>query len=195
MNKKLNKSEQEELFTTECKLINLKYEYQGYTGTEKWAVVSELSEKELFEKYPDVISRYTPFVLLSVEQGEAISDYDRNEDKYKKRMQLTLDTFCFDDEMTAKFHRELCSFDELPFETKERYEKERLRETQIIALKEGIELLTDTQKRRLIAVFFEGKTYRAIAQEEGVTFTKIEKSIMQALKKLKKYLEIRGYKC
>mgnify|MGYP000806165109 CR=1 FL=1 len=50
MAKQLNITEQEELFSTECKLINLKYEYQGYTGTEKWAVVSELSEKELFEK-------------------------------------------------------------------------------------------------------------------------------------------------
>ena len=49
MAKQLNITEQEELFSTECKLINLKYEYQGYTGTEKWAVVSELSEKELFE--------------------------------------------------------------------------------------------------------------------------------------------------
>lgn len=85
MAKQLNITEQEELFSTECKLINLKYEYQGYTGTEKWAVVSELSEKELFEKYPDVISRYTPCVLLSVEQGEVIAEAKRNDDKYEKR--------------------------------------------------------------------------------------------------------------
>ena len=194
MTKQLNITEQEELFSTECKLINLKYEYQGYTGTEKWAVVSELSEKELFEKYPDVISRYTPFVLLSVEQGEVISDFSKNEDKYRKRMNLTLDCFCFDDEMTAKFHQELCSYDELPFEKEERYEKQGIRELQIEAVKEGIDLLTETQKRRLIAAFFEGKTYRTIAQEEGVSFTKVEKSIMQALKKIKKLLENRGYK-
>ena len=41
---------QEELFAKDCKLINLKYEYMGYTGQEKWAIVSELSEQELFEK-------------------------------------------------------------------------------------------------------------------------------------------------
>ena len=41
-NNKLNN--QEELFTRDCKLINLKYEYDGYTGTEKWAVVTELTE-------------------------------------------------------------------------------------------------------------------------------------------------------
>lgn len=91
MTKQLNITEQEELFPTECKLINLKYEHKGYTGTEKWAIVTELTEKELFEKYSDVISRYTPFVLLSVEQGKVISDFEKNEDKHRKRMNLTLD--------------------------------------------------------------------------------------------------------
>lgn len=67
MQKKLNTAQQETLFASECKLINLRYEYQGYTGTEIWAIVSELSEKELFEKYPDVISRYTSGLKKSEE--------------------------------------------------------------------------------------------------------------------------------
>lgn len=107
MAKQLNITEQEELFSTECKLINLKYEYQGYTGTEKWAVVSELSEKELFEKYPDVISRYTPCVLLSVEQGEVIAEAKRNDDKYEKRSSRTLDVYGYEDDITESFHKEL----------------------------------------------------------------------------------------
>lgn len=28
------------------KVINLKYEYEGYEGSEKWAIISELSEKK-----------------------------------------------------------------------------------------------------------------------------------------------------
>ena len=36
---------QEELFAKDCNLINLKYEYMGYTGQEKWAIVSELYKK------------------------------------------------------------------------------------------------------------------------------------------------------
>lgn len=46
--KKLTVNEQEELFAQDCKLINLRYEYSGFTGTEKWAIVTELSE-EAFE--------------------------------------------------------------------------------------------------------------------------------------------------
>ena len=62
---KLTLTEQEELFAKDCKLINLRYEYTNYTGKEKWAVVTELTEKKLRKKYPDIIKRYTPFVLLS----------------------------------------------------------------------------------------------------------------------------------
>lgn len=46
--------------------------HEGYTGEEQWVIITELSEEELFEKYHDIISRYIPFVLLSVEQGKAV---------------------------------------------------------------------------------------------------------------------------
>ncbi len=52
MTDKLTLTEQEELFAKDCKLINLKYEYNGYTGDERWAIITELSVKELWEKYP-----------------------------------------------------------------------------------------------------------------------------------------------
>ena len=55
MTNKLTLTEQEELFAKDCKLINLKYEYNGYTGDERWAIITELSVKELWEKYPLVI--------------------------------------------------------------------------------------------------------------------------------------------
>ena len=39
MQKKLNTAQQETLFASECKLINLRYEYQGYTGIDRKSVV------------------------------------------------------------------------------------------------------------------------------------------------------------
>lgn len=75
--KKLTVKKQVELFAQDCKLINLRYEYSGFTGTEKWAIITELSEEALWDKYPDVISRYTPFILLSMAQGEVISESHR----------------------------------------------------------------------------------------------------------------------
>lgn len=73
MTNKLTLTEQEELFAKDCKLINLKYEYDGYTGTEKWAIITELTEEELWDKYPDIIGRYIPFCSAFCRTGK--SDY------------------------------------------------------------------------------------------------------------------------
>lgn len=63
----------------------MKYEYEGYIGEEQWAIVSELTEKELLEKYPDIVSHYIPFVLLSVEQ-QITEEYE--EARYQLKMKL-----------------------------------------------------------------------------------------------------------
>lgn len=60
----------DEQFKYECKVINLSYEYPGYTGKEKWAIITDLTEKELIEKYDEIISSYKPFV-----QAEQYGDY------------------------------------------------------------------------------------------------------------------------
>lgn len=65
---KLTLEQQELLFANDCKLINLRYEYHGYTGTEKWAIVTELAEEELWVKYP--------------ERGAGMSKQIRNKFKY-----------------------------------------------------------------------------------------------------------------
>lgn len=97
--KKLTVNKQEELFAQDCKLINLRYEYSGFTGMEKWAIITELSEEALWDKYPDVISRYTPFILLAMAQGEVISESHRNNifDMRENRMEYeaSLTVFCF----------------------------------------------------------------------------------------------------
>lgn len=49
--------------------------------------------------------------------------------------------------------------------------------------------LTEIQKRRFVAHYIDGKTYRTIASEEGVNHTKIMKSIEQSRKKLKKFFK------
>lgn len=105
--KKLTVSEQEELFAQDCKLINLRYEYSGFTGTEKWAIVTELSEEALWDKYPDVISRYMPFILLSMAQGEVISESHRNNDKYEKRSKRTIDVYGYEDDILSSSIRNL----------------------------------------------------------------------------------------
>ena len=190
---KLTLTEQEELFAKDCKLINLRYEYTNYTGKEKWAVVTELTEKKLRKKYPDIIKRYTPFVLLSMAQGEVINESDRNDDKYEKRAKRTLDVYGYEDDISEQFHRELITPFADPFEQAEeeqlKIEKEQLRRTEIAKVRKVLEMMKPIQKERLCKVVLMGLSSRKIAQEEGVNYSAVDKSIAAAIKNFKKYYE------
>ena len=190
---KLTLTEQEELFAKDCKLINLRYEYTNYTGKEKWAVVTEFTEKELRKKYPDIIKRYTPFVLLSMAQGEVINEADRNDDKYEKRAKRTLDVYGYEDDISEQFHRELITPFADPFEQAEEerleIEREQLRRMEIAKVRKVLAMMKPIQKERLCKVVLLGLSSRKIAQEEGVNYSAVDKSIAAAIKNFKKYYE------
>ena len=190
---KLTLTEQEELFVKDCKLINLRYEYTNYTGKEKWAVVTELTEKELRKKYPDIIKRYTPFVLLSMAQAEVINEADRNDDKYEKRAKRTLDVYGYEDDISEQFHRELITPFADPFEQAEEerleIEREQLRRMEIAKVRKVLAMMKPIQKERLCKVVLLGLSSRKIAQEEGVNYSAVDKSIAAAIKNFKKYYE------
>ncbi len=172
-------NERQEQFNRECRLINLKYEYQGYKGTPKWAIVSDYSEKEIMEKYADVVCEYVPFVLLTSEHGEAIKEYDRNEDKFKKRSRRHGHIYDVCDGEFETHHPEF-AVDDL--------EEKVLKEMEYEKLRSAISMLKPIQKQRLIKYFFDGKSSRQIALEEGVNYSAVDKSIYSALENLKKFL-------
>ena len=171
---KLTLEVQEELFAKDCKLINLRYEYKGYTGTEKWAIVTELSVK-----YPDVIRRYTPFILLSMAQGEVITEYQNYEARERMRKLLFGHAFDINDGEFEEHHPEL-AVDTDPVE-------EIMLRDNIEILRSALCYLSETQKRRVIKYFFYDKTLERIADEEGVDFTSVRESINSAIKKLRKF--------
>lgn len=174
-----------EEFRNECKVINLKYEYEGYIGEEQWAIISELSEKELFEKYPDIISRYIPFVLLSVEQGKAVYEFRRNESKVYKRSLNNEDAFGYDDELIGIFHSEVVVPDFVEQQITEKYEEARY-QLKMKLLDKALSSLTEKQYKYLIARYVSNKSAREIAKEEGVAHQVIDRHLNAAVKKIRK---------
>lgn len=177
-----------EEFKSEFKVINLKYEYEGYIGEEKWAIISELSEKELIEKYSDIISHYIPFVLLSVEQGKAVYDFRRNESKFYKRSLNNEDAFGYDDELTGVFHSEVVVPSFVEQQITEEYEENRY-QLKMKLLDKALSSLTEKQYKYLIARYVANKSAREIAKDEGVSHQAIEKHLNTAIKKVKKIFE------
>lgn len=183
--KKLTVNEQEELFAQDCKLINLRYEYSGFTGTEKWAIITELSEEALWDKYPDVISRYTPFILLSMAQGEVISESHRNNDKYEKRSKRTIDVYGYEDDIFEQFHpKSIAPFID-PFDKAEEEqieeEKEKLRQLELSKVRQALSMLQPVQRERLLKSVLLGISSRKIAKEEGINYSSVDKSIAAAI--------------
>ena len=178
---KLTLTEQEELFAKDCKLINLRYEYNHYTGNEKWAIVTELTEKELRDKYPDIIKRYTPFVLLSVAQGKVITEYQNIEAKERMRKLRTGHIFDVNDGEFEEHHPELAIEPDFvaEYERKEKYRQ----------LYAALSILTQKQKQRVYKYFFCGKSYAEISREEKVDLTTVKETIEASIKKLEKFLK------
>ena len=183
--KKLTVNKQEELFAQDCKLINLRYEYSGFTGMEKWAIITELSEEALWDKYPDVISRYTPFILLSMAQGEVISESHRNNDKYEKRSKRTIDVYGYEDDIFEQFHPKFDKAEEEQIEE----EKEKLRQLELSKVRQALSMLQPVQRERLLKSVLLGISSRKIAKEEGINYSSVDKSIAAAIKNFKKFYE------
>ena len=58
-----------EAFKADCKVIRLKYEYPGYTGTEKYAIISDLSYEQIVEKHAPVVKQYIHYSMNSKHAG------------------------------------------------------------------------------------------------------------------------------
>ncbi|MCB6570578.1 sigma-70 family RNA polymerase sigma factor [Eubacterium limosum] len=187
----INISVLDEQFNTQCKVISLKYEYGIDSSLPQWAIISSLTENEIMNAFPEQASRYAPFVTLTPMMGKVMQKYTQNEDKHRKRKLRSIDIYGYDDEISSQFHGELCSFDEY-FSENEKNEQESQSNLQLMILRKGIDQLSEIQKRRLKAAYFEGKTSREIAKEEGVNYSAVDKSIMQALKKIRKYFQKMG---
>lgn len=166
-------------FALECKAINLSYEYDGYTGEERYAIITALSETEMLDKYADILDYYSPYVVLTVEQGAAIIEHQNNEAKYRMRSLRYGHAFDISDGEFEEHHPEFAVCEDI-------IEKIEL-QNQIKQLREAIATLPEVQKRRLIKYFFEGKTYVQIGTEEGVDPNSVRGSVEVAIKNLKKH--------
>lgn len=173
----------EEQFNKDCKVINIRYEYEGYSGTERYIIASCLIEKEIWNKYPKQAKLYAPFVRVDLSFIEVRQKYINNEDKFCKRAKRTQDIFNFD-ETTAVFHKELLVNDFVL----ERINEEKKCEL-LSTLYKAFDTLTEKQKSRVVKYYVKDKTLRDIAEEENVKYQTINESLEEAIKKLKNFFK------
>ena len=179
-------SELERQFREECTVINMELEYPGYTGSVKWIIITDHSKNDLEEKYMEVLAKVSPYEICPSSAKDAIAEYNRNEDKFRKRQLRNTSIFGLDETVDA-----MCPAVPSFVDEKEKAEQEEQEHTgRINAVREALCALTEVQHRRLCMYHLQNMTYQEIAAAEGVKDHKsVRESVKAAEKKFKKVFQ------
>lgn len=149
-------------------ILNVEKEYPGYTGTEKWMIITDLSEEQFAELYPEQYLCWKEAVILNLEMGKEIIRYHNNNRKHEIR-----------------------NAGMIPFEEMEAVPaKVVVRDDEIRdpALKAALKNTTETQSRRIVGAYVNGYTKQEIADAEKCSVQAVSQSIKRGLEKMNKHM-------
>lgn len=176
-NTRISTLENYDRFKEKCSFFRLEDEYPGWTGDEKYGIITDVCEDILLAKYPVIMQALSPYIILGAEYAE-IRNQSINRERRHKRNQANYESqFAFDAE-TEYHHDELACPDVA----------EAFIEKQMIS--DAFSCLTEIQRSRIEKYFFQGMNYREIRESEGRTATiaAIAESIKNSLMKMKIFL-------
>lgn len=79
--------------------------------------------------------------------------------------------------------------EDFAFDSGESLEDMVIRQMEMETLQKAMQSLTEVQRERLHLYFFEGLTYRQIAEKKGIGEKNVRESITGAIKKIKKFFD------
>ena len=161
----------------EYEIIDLYREYPGFKGGCHFAVITELTPEEFRQKYNGELGAFSTCLFLTKDQGEVFKEFDRNEAKHRMRRMRTCSADGYVEGETEYIYSVF---------SKEEPEDMVIAADEIASIRDSLKVLTEVQRRRLKMYFYDGLSYREIAELEGVSHKNVLKSISEAIEKLKK---------
>ena len=129
--------------------------------------------------YKDAIGE-TEYTFVTKEVYEALTETFRKEAHAQEMRELR--------HVTREGYTE-GETEDLAFDSGESLEDMVIRQMELENLQKAMQSLTEVQRERLHLYFFEGLTYRQIAEEKGIGEKNVRESIAGALKKIKKFFD------
>ena len=176
----------------EFQAVNMITEYGQKLNGCKYAVASRYSRERLEELYTENLKKFSPFIYLTEAEYEPIREANNNNNKHHMRDVNNHDDYGYTEDMMEVMHEcTLLLADPEPdvLTSIIEREEEELRARQIAALPEAMEMLTEKQKKRITMHFYEGMTYREIAELENTGLSTVQDSIDLAKEKIKNFLK------
>lgn len=187
----INNSKLLESFRSECTVIDFLKQDEHWVGNEKFAIVTDLSQAELQNKYGLLLGEYTPFVILTTYQAEEIEIFNREVHRQEMAVFRHEDGFGYSDEISEYFHAELAvpsAEDIVIARENEETARDQLK-ADIQRLHQALKMLNPIQRERLIKNVCMGHSITDLAEAEGVSYTAVRKCLNTARKNLKKFFE------
>ena len=91
------------------RILSLRKEYPGYTGKEKWLIITDLSEKEFALLHPSQYLLWEEAVILSSEAGKVLRIFQDNENRYSRRRKKEMK---WKDDHSYRIREEILLFEE-----------------------------------------------------------------------------------
>ena len=129
--------------------------------------------------YKDAIGK-TEYTYVTKEVYEALTETFRKEAHAQEMRDLR--------HVTKEGYTE-GETEDLVFDSGESLEDMVIRQMELENLQKAMQSLTEVQRERLHLYFFEGLTYRQIAEKKGIGEKNVRESIAGALKKIKKFFD------
>lgn len=176
----------------EFQAVNMITEYGQKLNGCKYAVASRYSRERLEELYTENLKKFIPFIYLTEDEYKPIREANNNDSKFHQREINCHAGYEYQEEISESAHecvsvladpepdvltRMVEIIDDAAFENRKQI------------MKMAINSLTETQRRRILASVYNGKTNCEIAREEGSDESSIRESIDSAEKKIKKYFK------
>lgn len=152
----------------ECVILSLEKEYPGYTGTEKWMIITDLTENEFAEKYPEQYPYWKEAVIMSVEMGKEVIRYHNNNRKHAIR-----------------------NADMVPLQDIEAIPQKKVVKDNTIKdplIKAALGTVTEKQRRRILGFYQAELTKKEIAEMEKCSTQAVGQSIDNGIERVKKYM-------
>ena len=176
----------------EFQAVNMITEYGQKLNGYKYAVASRYSKERLEELYPENLKKFSPYIYLTEEEYAPIREANNNDSKFHQREINCHTGYEYQEEISESAHECVSLLaDPEPdvltriIEAEEAAELEKYK----AVLPEALNTLTEKQRRRMIMLFYEGKTFREIAEEEGTYVNAIDYSIRSSIKQLGKFFK------
>ena len=183
-NNQIRNIEGYETFKTDCKFFKCEEEYPGWTGKEKYGIITALTEEEFKDKYPQFAIAMSPYILLGPSFGEIRDESIRNNHKYEMRAKRTISIFEMDEE--AERRNPELSVPDYFTEKIEKQEEEARRRELTDMCRVALSKLTTKQQENLVDYYINKKSMQQIADERHCSKATIGVSIVNAKDKFLK---------